>query len=118
MLLFRWIQVIRKARVKTNGVGFFCNISRRSLADRDFIGDFTDFLRQNDDLAANLIFELGQPDADLADPVLVEHLDRLARAGIRFPLHTVTDPALDPERKGASSGKSVSVRVTLGGRRN
>jgi len=96
MLLFRCIQLIRKARAKAAGVGFFCNISRRSLADRDFINDFIDFLRQNEDLASNLIFEVGQPDVDLQDPVLAEHFDRLARAGIRFSLDNVSDLALDP----------------------
>jgi len=113
MLLFRCIQLIRKARTRNNGVGFFCNISRRSLADSDFIGDFIDFLRQNDDLAANLIFEIAQPDADLADPQMIEHLDRLARAGIRFSLDNVEDLTVDPAMLAKRNFGFVKVAASL-----
>lgn len=113
MLLFRCIQLIRKARSRAAGVGFFCNISRRSLLDRDFIGDFIDFLRQNDDLAASLIFEVAQPEADLADPLMVEHLDRLARAGIRFSLDNVEDLAIDPALLAQRNFGFVKVAASL-----
>lgn len=113
MLLFRCIQLIRKARTKNAGVGFFCNISRRSLADSDFIGDFIDFLRQNDDLASNLIFEIAQPDADLSDPTMIGHLDRLARAGIRFSLDNVEDLTVDPAMLAQRNFGFVKVAASL-----
>ena len=96
MLLFRCIQVVRKARKKNPTVGFFCNISRHSLADHDFLRDFGDFLQQNADLAPSLIFEMAQADFEMAARERAPQLERLAELGLRFSVDRVSDLDLDP----------------------
>ena len=44
MLLFRCIQLTRRARKGKLELGFFCNISGYSLADESFFHDFLEFL--------------------------------------------------------------------------
>lgn len=98
LLLFRCIQMIRRARQRSAGVGFFCNISQHSLADRDFLRDFADFLDQNRDLASSLVLEMAQDSLDLGDRDLAAQMDRLAGYGLRFSIDHVTALPLDAER--------------------
>ncbi|MSO76682.1 MAG: EAL domain-containing protein [Alphaproteobacteria bacterium] len=95
MLLFRCMQLIRKARAKNPEVGFFCNISGHSLADPDYLGDLVAFVGQHANLAGALVFELAEPDLHLIDDRARLELDRLANAGARFSLDKVTQLPLD-----------------------
>ena len=47
MLLFRCIQLTRRARKGKMELGFFCNISGYSLADEGFFRDFLEFLGES-----------------------------------------------------------------------
>ncbi|MES1151168.1 MAG: EAL domain-containing protein, partial [Dongia sp.] len=47
MLLFRCIQMLRRLRKANASVGFFLNISHRTLADRDFFREFINLMSQN-----------------------------------------------------------------------
>lgn len=57
-LLLRSIQLIRKAQRRNFHVDFFCNISMHTLFDKQFLEGFVEFIKDNQDLAHNLIFEL------------------------------------------------------------
>jgi len=113
MLLFRCVQLIRKARRKHTDVGFFCNISRHSLADRDFLRDFADFLVENAELAPSLVLEMGQDDIDFDDAELMRYLKQLADLGIRFSLDRVRDLRIDCARLAERQFRFVKVEAAL-----
>jgi cyclic-di-GMP phosphodiesterase, flagellum assembly factor TipF len=113
VLLFRCVQLIRRARHKNPAVGFVCNVSRHSLVDRDFLRDFADFIETNADLAPSLVFEFGQDDFDFADVELTAYLDGLAALGMRFSLDKVRDLALDAAELAARRFRFVKVDASL-----
>jgi cyclic-di-GMP phosphodiesterase TipF (flagellum assembly factor) len=95
MLLFRCIQLVRRARKGHLDVGFFCNIASHSLADARFFDDFLEFLSDNPTLGQGLIFEFGQDDLAQANEIARRPIVNLASLGYRFSLDRVTDTALD-----------------------
>jgi len=95
MLLFRCIQMLRRLRKANASVGFFLNISHRTLADRDFFREFINLMSQNAELAPAIIFEFSQRAWDSADGTLLRDLDRLAQLGYRFSLDKVTNLEID-----------------------
>mgnify|MGYP001289283352 CR=1 FL=1 len=109
LLLFRCAQMIRRARQRSAGIGFFCNVSPHSLSDRDFLQDFGDFLDQNRELASSLILEMRQGSLDLADGDLAAEMDRLAGLGLRFSIDAVTELPLDPARLAERHVKFVKL---------
>ena len=62
MLLFRCIQLVRKAQRHKHNLGFFCNISVHTLVDRAFFREFIEFMADNRELASQLTFEFAQED--------------------------------------------------------
>ena len=109
MLLFRCVQLIRRTQKRNYDTAFFCNISRESLADKSFIGDFVDFISENLDLAPKLFFEFGQADIESAPPVTIGNLARLADLGFRFSLDQVTHLNLDLPGLSAKNFRFVKV---------
>ena len=95
LLLFRAVQLVRRARDQNAHVGFFCNVSRHTLKDRGFLSDFANFLEENADLAPSLILEIAQADWDPADRDIQEDMEMLAELGVRYSLDRVTDMDLD-----------------------
>ena len=94
MLLFRCIQLTRRARKGKLELGFFCNISGYSLADESFFHDFLEFLGEYPDLAQGLFFEFSQSDLTTG----IDHRDalrRLANLGYRLSLDQVTNLNFD-----------------------
>jgi cyclic-di-GMP phosphodiesterase TipF (flagellum assembly factor) len=89
MLLFRCVQLIRRAQIDKLTVGFFCNLASESLNDNEFFPQFIEFMRANVALADNLVFELAQ--SDLSDPDVERNLKPLARLGFTFSLDKVSD---------------------------
>ena len=96
MLLLRCVQLVRRVQRQKKRIAVFCNISRHTLRDREFFGDFIDFLGHNDELASGLIFEFSQADLARHGPVESDHLDGLARSGCRFSMDQVRDLTFDP----------------------
>ncbi len=94
-LLFRCIQLVRKARGRDLDLGFFCNISQHTLADRAFFHEFVRFMRSNAELAPNIIFEFPQRAITAIDDKLRRDLVELGRMGFRFSLDQVNDLQLD-----------------------
>jgi cyclic-di-GMP phosphodiesterase TipF (flagellum assembly factor) len=96
MLLFRCVQLVRKTRQRRFNLGFFCNISRHTLADPEFFSEFVQFMANNQELAGSLIFEFAQGDLDAIDESVAMELDRLAGYGFRYSLDRVDGVDLDP----------------------
>lgn len=95
MLLFRCVQLVRRTQRRNRNLGFFCNISPRTLNDIGFFADFIDFMRQNRDLAPNLIFEMSQASYRALPDRVRDSLEELAAIGYRFSMDQVTDLNLD-----------------------
>jgi cyclic-di-GMP phosphodiesterase TipF (flagellum assembly factor) len=112
MLLFRCIQLLRKLRKANANVGFFLNISQRTLADRDFFREFINLMAQNAELAPAIVFEFSQKAWDSADNTLHRDLDRLAQLGYRFSLDKVTDLDIDVPSLSSRHFRFIKVEAT------
>ena len=95
LLLFRCVQIVRRLAKQDRKVGIFCNISLASLGDETFFPQFIEFLAENQDTAAGLIFELGQAAFEARGAVEARNMAKLADLGFRFSLDKVTDLSLD-----------------------
>ncbi len=95
MLLFRCVQLVRKAQRRNQNVSFFSNISLRTLEDQGFFGEFLDFMRDNRNLAGQLIFEMTQDDLEKMRPGTRRNLENLAAMGFRLSMDQVRDLNLD-----------------------
>lgn len=95
LLLFRAVQLVRRARNQSAHIGFFCNVSPLTLQDTGFMQDFVEFLEENPDLAPSLILEIGQGDWDPADDVAAKHMNNLMGLGVRFSLDQVSSFEID-----------------------
>ncbi len=111
MLLFRCIQMLRRLRKANANVGFFLNISQRTLADRDFFREFINLMSQNAELAPAIIFEFSQRAFDSADGTLLRDLDRLAQLGYRFSLDKVTHLDIDIQALSSRHFRFVKVEA-------
>jgi cyclic-di-GMP phosphodiesterase TipF (flagellum assembly factor) len=98
LLLFRCVQLVRRANARRHNVGFFCNISAHTLSDRVFFADFSDFVAANAELAPKLVFEFNQHDVENRWEEVAPYLMRLARLGFTFSLDRVTNLDLDVEQ--------------------
>ncbi|MCE2950918.1 MAG: EAL domain-containing protein [Alphaproteobacteria bacterium] len=83
-LLFRCVQLVRKALKKDLSVKFFCNLSLATLRDKMFLESFIEFLASNATLAPNLIFEVEYEDLVKEDPPTLAALSKLAEKGCHF----------------------------------
>lgn len=95
LLLFRCVQLVRKAQSQRHDVGFFCNISIHTLQDRAFFKEFIAFMIANSELSHNLIFEFSQADFDSLWLDIEPDLERLAQLGFVFSMDRVTDLDFD-----------------------
>jgi cyclic-di-GMP phosphodiesterase TipF (flagellum assembly factor) len=97
MLLFRCVQLVRRAQRRNQNVGFFCNLSAHTLADRAFVRDFVEFMARNAELAPDIFFELPQAAIAGRDRELEHILDRLGAMGFRFSMDQVGSFRFDYE---------------------
>jgi len=95
MLLFRCVQLVRRTLKRNRNTAFFCNISKASLDDQSFFGDFVDFVVENGDLAPRVVFEFPQAELMQQFGDLAPHLERLSRLGFRFSMDQVGDLRLN-----------------------
>ena len=82
-----------RARRDKLDVGFFCNLSRYALSDRQFFPQFVEFLERNPELSESLVFEMRQADVD--DDELSVNLARLRKLGFAFSMDAVASLDLD-----------------------
>ncbi len=95
LLLFRCVQLVRKAQSSSQDVGFFCNISSHTLQDKAFFKEFIQFMVANSELSHNLIFEFSQADLESMWMEIEPDLEQLTRLGYVFSMDRVTDLDLD-----------------------
>ena len=113
MLLFRCVQLIRRAQRRNYDTAFFCNISRHSLIDAEFFDDFIEFIIENEDLAAGLIFEFHQSDVDELYERRNGDFRRLAARGFRFSMDQVTKLDLDLDKLAGRNFRFVKFSADL-----
>lgn len=95
LMLFRCVQQLRNKHNKNRNMGFFCNISPHTLADKKFFNDFIVFMTENSSLAQDLIFEFSHATIANQDDEIRHQLGRLAALGFRFSLDQVNSLNLD-----------------------
>ena len=89
LLLIRCVQLIRRVRQRNADIGFFVNVSARTLNDTAFFRQFVEFLDQNKDLSDSLILEFAQEDVDNASEAIQKGLATLAKMGFFFSVDHV-----------------------------
>lgn len=95
MLLFRCIQLLRKLQQRDYAAEFFCNVSANTLADREFLRDFIDYMESHVELAGSLVLEITQRDFEEHLPAIEADLVKLGGLGYRFSLDGVRHFGLD-----------------------
>ena len=111
MLLIRCIQLVRRARNNNNGLGFFCNISIQTLADRKFFRKFIAFMEANKDLAPRLTFEFSEEDIAANWDGVFEQLTLLSGLGFGFSMDHVTQLGFAPSQMASRNFKFVKVDI-------
>jgi cyclic-di-GMP phosphodiesterase, flagellum assembly factor TipF len=95
LLLIRCVQLIRRVRQRTQDVGFFVNVSARTMRDSAFFHQFVEFLDRNSDLTQNLILEFAQDDIDQASEQFNDGLKMLADMGFVFSMDKIVRLDMD-----------------------
>jgi len=111
LLLFRCVDLIRKLGPRRPGARLFCNLSRASLSDRDFLSEFTRFMRDNRSLSDRLVFELRADDFEALAPQTRDQLAALTRLGFPLSIDTVTDFDFDPAEWAALRVQFVKIEA-------
>ncbi len=86
MLLFRCVQIVRRLSERDRRVGVFCNVAMSSLEDETYFPQFLEFMRENQDLAGSMIFEIGVRHFNNRSSTAARNMARLAELGFRFSL--------------------------------
>ena len=109
MLLFRCVQLLRKLKRRNRTIGFFCNISLRTLNDESFFEQFTEFLAADATLVENLFFEITSDSLGTDDAAVDSRLRRLEAMGFAFSLDQV--PGLDIDYAGLARRNFRFVKI-------
>ena len=109
MLLFRCIQLVRKAQRHKHNLGFFCNISVHTLVDRAFFREFIEFMADNRELASQLTFEFAQEDITSHWHEVSQDIYALARLGFYFSMDHVQRLDLDPQELAKRHFKYIKI---------
>jgi len=96
-LLMRCVLLIRETERHDHSVGFFTNLSPKSLLDGDFLEQFFALVKANPALPQKLILEIGQSELMRGETTL-HVLKQLARLGFRFSLDQVSSLKIDLPR--------------------
>jgi EAL domain-containing protein (putative c-di-GMP-specific phosphodiesterase class I) len=98
LLLLHVFDTLRSNARRGISVGYFINISSRSLRHAAFVNNLVAFAREHRSLAPSLIFEFQQADFDSLPTSGLELLNGLSRLGCRFSLDHVETPRFDVKR--------------------
>lgn len=96
-LLLRCVSLIRETERHDHSIGFFTNLSPKSLLDGGFLEHFFGLVKAHPALPHKLILEIGQSELTRGETTLPV-LKQLARLGFRFSLDQVTSLAIDLPR--------------------
>jgi cyclic-di-GMP phosphodiesterase TipF (flagellum assembly factor) len=95
MLLFRCVQAMKTWTQRNREIGIFYNLSRETLQDRLFFGQFMEWLEENRELAGLLIFEISQETFETLNPVESANITRLGEMGFTLSIDRVTHLDID-----------------------
>lgn len=95
ILLQHALESIRADARRDAEIGYFLNISSRTLKSMNFMGDLLNFLKNNRDLAPHLIFELQQKEFAALTPPYLAVMKGLAKVGCSFSLDHVENTQID-----------------------
>ncbi|WP_162915016.1 EAL domain-containing protein [Desertibaculum subflavum] len=112
-LLFRCVQVIRRVRRRSRDVGFFVNMTMRTLEDGTFVESFLDFLDQNPELADHIVFEFPLADFQAGSPAARAVLLDLAERRYRFSIDRVGRLDLDIDWLAGHGVRFVKIDAPL-----
>ena len=112
LLLIRCVQLIRRVRQRSSDMGFFVNVSARTMRDAAFFHQFVEFLDRNSDLTENLILEFAQEDIDGAPDQVKEGLKMLAGMGFDFSMDQVVRLDMDFNQLAKDNFKYLKVSAT------
>ncbi len=112
LLLIRCVQLIRRVRQRKNEIGFFVNVSARTMRDSSFFHQFVEFLDRNSDLNKSLILEFSQEDIDAATAPVKEGLKMLADMGFAFSMDRVTRLDMDFQKLGENNFRYLKVAAS------
>lgn len=113
LLLFRCVQLVRRARRDHLNVVFFCNISDATLTDVDFFTDFIDFMAANQHLAESLVFEFSHATVRGQSYDVQTSLQRLAGLGFRFSVDQLGEFDLDIPKLASQGFKFIKIDAHL-----
>lgn len=113
LLLFRCVQLVRRARRDHLDVAFFCNISDATLTDVDFFTDFIDFMAANQHLAESLVFEFSHATVRQPTYDVQTSLQRLASLGFRFSVDQIGNFDLDLPKLATQGFKFIKIDAHL-----
>ncbi|MGK2741512.1 EAL domain-containing protein [Tepidicaulis sp. LMO-SS28] len=109
MALLRCVQVTRQMEKRKKDTPIFCNISAHTLCDTEFFPQFLDYMKDHEELASRLVFEIGQDAYDAAGAVEHESLRDLAALGFRLSLDRVRRLDMDPHQLHATGFRFVKI---------
>lgn len=98
LLLLRAIEGLRADARRDAEIGYFLNISARTLKDMGFMNDLLEFARSNLDLTPYLIFELQQKEFETLPDTITAVMKGLSRLGCAFSLDHVGAGGIDSDR--------------------
>ncbi|WP_085783435.1 EAL domain-containing protein [Candidatus Nucleicultrix amoebiphila] len=94
-LLFKCINLLRKSQKKDLNLGFFCNVSLKTLEDSDFLQGLVEFIELNQNLAQNLTFELDAACLTESPDHTLKTIKQLSKFGCQFSLEHLKSLDLD-----------------------
>ncbi|MDC1172415.1 EAL domain-containing protein, partial [Alphaproteobacteria bacterium] len=109
LMLFKYIQLVRRARRNRPHIIFFCNISKSTLTDADFFTDFIDFMADNINLTASLVFEFNQETILDNDFDIQNGLQRLSKLGFRLSLDQLQHLDLNLPKLASQGFKFIKI---------
>jgi cyclic-di-GMP phosphodiesterase TipF (flagellum assembly factor) len=113
MLLFRCVQAMKAWTQRNREIGIFYNLSRETLQDRLFFGQFMEWLEENRELAGLLIFEISQETFETLNPVESANITRLGEMGFTLSVDRVTHLDIDFKLARARRVRFLKVPASL-----
>ncbi len=107
--LFRCVQIVKRLAARDRRVGVFCNIASASLEDATFFPMFYEYMAENRDIAASVIFELRADRFETRSKTMIANMGKLAALGYRFSIDNATNLNLDLPRLQAGGVRFVKL---------
>ncbi|MEM1086295.1 MAG: EAL domain-containing protein [Pseudomonadota bacterium] len=110
LMLYRSVEIVRRLTKRDRRVGVFCNISASSLSDKQFFPVFLQHMRENQDLAGALIFELKEARFAAASSDMRSAMRELSLLGFRFSLDHASSVEIDLPKLQEAGVRFVKIK--------